>query len=76
MWPANPPQRQMEGMRAHVAQAMRAGAVGIATALIYPPYSFQSTDELIDLARVVADVWRHLRQPYARRERQALAGHR
>jgi N-acyl-D-amino-acid deacylase len=45
---------QMEGMRAHVVEAMRAGAVGIATALIYPPDSFQSTEDLIDLARVAA----------------------
>jgi N-acyl-D-amino-acid deacylase len=47
-----PTAAQMEGMRAHVAEAMRAGAVGIATALIYPPDSFQSTEDLIDLARV------------------------
>jgi N-acyl-D-amino-acid deacylase len=33
---------------------MRAGAMGIATALIYPPDSFQSTADLIELARVAA----------------------
>jgi N-acyl-D-amino-acid deacylase len=33
---------------------MRAGALGIATALIYPPDSFQSTEDLIELARVAA----------------------
>jgi N-acyl-D-amino-acid deacylase len=33
---------------------MRAGALGIATALIYPPDSFQSTNDLIELARVAA----------------------
>jgi N-acyl-D-amino-acid deacylase len=43
---------QVEKMKAHVAEAMRGGAVGIATALIYPPYSFQSTEELVELAKV------------------------
>jgi N-acyl-D-amino-acid deacylase len=49
-----PNAQQMDGMRAHVDEAMRAGAVGIATALIYPPDSFQSTEDLIELARVAA----------------------
>ncbi len=47
-----PTEAQESAMRDHVAQAMRAGAMGIATALIYPPYSFQNTDELVDLAKV------------------------
>jgi N-acyl-D-amino-acid deacylase len=47
-----PTEAQETAMREHVAQAMRAGAQGIATALIYPPYSFQNTDELVDLAKV------------------------
>ncbi len=33
---------------------MQAGAFGISTALIYPPQSFQSTDDLIELSRVAA----------------------
>ena len=45
---------QIEKMKALVDQAMRAGAVGIATALIYPPDSFQSTEDLIELAKVAA----------------------
>jgi N-acyl-D-amino-acid deacylase len=49
-----PTAAQMEQMKAHVAEAMRAGALGIATALIYPPDSFQSTADLIELARVAA----------------------
>jgi N-acyl-D-amino-acid deacylase len=44
----------MDAMKAHVDEAMRAGAMGIATALIYPPDSFQSTDDLVELARVAA----------------------
>lgn len=47
-----PTPAQMDQERAHVDEAMRAGAMGIATALIYPPYSFQSTEELVELAKV------------------------
>jgi N-acyl-D-aspartate/D-glutamate deacylase len=42
---------RMEGL---VARAMRQGAFGLSTALIYPPGSFAKTDELIALARVAA----------------------
>jgi N-acyl-D-amino-acid deacylase len=45
---------QLDKMKSHVDEAMRAGAVGIATALIYPPATFQSTDELVQLAQVAA----------------------
>jgi len=50
----HPSAQQMDAMKAHVDEAMRAGALGIATALIYPPDSFQSTDDLVELARVAA----------------------
>jgi N-acyl-D-amino-acid deacylase len=49
-----PSAEQLEKMNALVDEAMRAGAVGIATALIYPPDSFQSTADLIELAKVAA----------------------
>src|SRR5260370_41919740 len=44
----HPSAGQMEGIDAHVEEAMRAGAMGIATALIYPPASFQSTADLME----------------------------
>jgi N-acyl-D-amino-acid deacylase len=47
-----PTPEQMAAMKAHVAEAMQAGAQGIATALIYPPDSFQNTDELVELSKV------------------------
>jgi N-acyl-D-amino-acid deacylase len=47
-----PTPAQMEVMKAEVAKAMKAGVFGISTALIYPPSSFQSTKELIELAKV------------------------
>jgi N-acyl-D-amino-acid deacylase len=49
-----PNAQQMDAMKARVDTAMRAGAMGIATALIYPPDAFQSTEDLIELARVAA----------------------
>ena len=40
--------------RAMVARAMRDGAFGIASALIYPPNTYASTEELIDAAEAMA----------------------
>jgi N-acyl-D-aspartate/D-glutamate deacylase len=34
--------------------AMRAGAMGMTTALIYPPSSYSTTDELVEVAKVAA----------------------
>lgn len=45
---------ELERMQASVDSAMRAGAMGLTTALIYPPGSFATTDELVELARVAA----------------------
>ena len=42
-------------MRAIVRTAMEEGALGVASALIYPPGSFAETDELIALAEVAAE---------------------
>ncbi len=40
--------------RAMVARAMHDGAFGIASALIYPPNTYASTEELIDAAKAMA----------------------
>jgi dihydroorotase/N-acyl-D-amino-acid deacylase len=40
--------------RAMVGRAMRDGAFGIASALIYPPNTYASTEELIDAAKAMA----------------------
>jgi N-acyl-D-amino-acid deacylase len=47
-----PSASQLDAMRALVATAMAGGAFGISSALIYPPESFQSTADLIALAKV------------------------
>lgn len=49
-----PSPRELDQMRALVAQAMQQGALGISTALIYPPGHYAKTDELIELAKVAA----------------------
>ena len=45
---------QLEKMRELVRQEMEAGALGVTTALIYPPATFAKTDELIELCKVAA----------------------
>ncbi len=45
---------ELEKMQALVAEAMREGALGLSSALMYPPAPYASTDELIALASVSA----------------------
>src|SRR6266545_1716962 len=45
---------QLAQMRELVRREMEAGALGITTALIYPPAFFAKTDELIELCKVAA----------------------
>jgi dihydroorotase/N-acyl-D-amino-acid deacylase len=60
-----PTPEELKKMEAIVDEAMKQGATGMSTALIYPPGRFATTDELISLARVVAryggGYWTHLR---------------
>jgi N-acyl-D-amino-acid deacylase len=49
-----PTPAELEQMKSLVAQAMQDGALGISTALIYPPGHYAKTDELIELAKVAA----------------------
>jgi dihydroorotase/N-acyl-D-amino-acid deacylase len=49
-----PTAAEMEKMKALVAQAMQDGALGVSTALIYPPGHYATTDELIELAKVAS----------------------
>jgi N-acyl-D-amino-acid deacylase len=45
---------ELERMRAYVEEAMSAGAFGMSTGLVYPPWCFGETDEIVALAKVVA----------------------
>jgi N-acyl-D-amino-acid deacylase len=60
-----PTPAELAKMESLVDESMRAGAVGMSTALIYPPGRFATTDELIALGKVVSkyngSYWTHLR---------------
>jgi dihydroorotase/N-acyl-D-amino-acid deacylase len=45
---------ELDTMRAMVTRSMRDGAFGIASALIYPPNTYASTEELIEAAKAMA----------------------
>jgi N-acyl-D-amino-acid deacylase len=49
-----PNSAELEKMKSLVAQAMQDGALGISTALIYPPGHYAKTEELVELAKVAA----------------------
>jgi N-acyl-D-amino-acid deacylase len=50
----DPSPRELQSMKAMVAEAMKAGAAGMSTGLIYPPGVFSKTEELIELTKVAA----------------------
>ncbi len=50
-----PTEKELEEMRAHVKEAMEAGALGLSTGLLYPPGIFAKTEEIIELCKVVSD---------------------
>ena len=47
-----PTSAELDSMKAIMASAMRQGAMGMTTALIYPPSSFATTAELVEVAKV------------------------
>lgn len=49
-----PTPAELDRMKARVDEAMRAGAFGLSTGLIYVPGTYAKTDELVELAKVVA----------------------
>jgi N-acyl-D-amino-acid deacylase len=51
----SPSQEQLERMKAEAIKALHEGAWGISTGLIYPPGSYASTEELVELTKAVAE---------------------
>jgi len=49
-----PTEKQMDKMKLLIEEEMKQGAFGMTTGLLYPPGMFTSTEELIELTRVVA----------------------
>ncbi len=50
-----PTEEELEAMADLVRQAMQEGAMGMSAALIYPPAAYASTEELVELAKAVAE---------------------
>jgi N-acyl-D-amino-acid deacylase len=50
-----PTPTELENMRELTRQAMEEGAMGFGSSLIYPPAFFASTEELVELAKVVGE---------------------
>ncbi len=46
---------EIEGMKELMRAAMREGALGVASSLIYPPGSFADTNELIEISKAAAE---------------------
>jgi N-acyl-D-amino-acid deacylase len=49
-----PTEDELAAMKEYLAEGMASGAVGLSTGLIYRPGTYAKTEELIELARVVA----------------------
>ncbi len=49
-----PQEREMEAMKASVAEAMEGGAFGISTGLVGPPSGHATTGEVIELSKIAA----------------------
>ncbi len=50
----DPTPDELDAMRALVDEAMRAGAIGMSTGLVYPPGAYARTAEIVELAKVAA----------------------
>ncbi|MFX1450326.1 MAG: amidohydrolase family protein, partial [Promethearchaeota archaeon] len=49
-----PTNKELQSMKNYLVEAMEAGAFGMSTGLIYAPQAYAKTEELIELAKVVA----------------------
>ena len=63
----NPTPAEMDRMKQLIVQAMHEGAFGLSAGLVYVPNSFDSTAQMIELAKVAAGHGWHLFRPYAGR---------
>jgi len=69
----DPPSRKELGlMKVLVDEAMRSGAFGMSTGLVYPPSCFGKTDEIIELCKVVAK-YGGMYTSHIRGERETIA---
>jgi len=66
-----PTRKELGLMKELVEEAMRSGAFGMSTGLVYPPGCFAKTDEIIALAKVVAK-YRGMYTSHIRGERETI----
>lgn len=66
-----PSPSEMRRMKSLIREAMRAGAFGMSTGLVYPPGCFAATDEIVDLARIVG-AWHGIYSSHIRGERETI----
>ncbi|OGS43934.1 MAG: hypothetical protein A3K76_05780 [Euryarchaeota archaeon RBG_13_57_23] len=66
-----PKPAEMKLMKELVDEAMRAGAYGLSTGLVYPPGSFAKTNEIVELCKVVAK-YRGIYTSHIRGERETI----
>jgi len=66
-----PKPKELKEMKELVDEAMRAGAFGLSTGLVYPPGSFAKTDEIVELCKVVAK-YRGIYTSHIRGERETI----
>ncbi len=67
-----PKPAELKLMKGLVDEAMRAGAFGLSTGLVYPPGSFAKTQEIIELCKVVAK-YGGIYASHIRGERETIA---
>jgi N-acyl-D-amino-acid deacylase len=67
-----PNPKELKLMKDLVDEAMRSGAFGLSTGLVYPPGSFAKTDEIIELCKVVAK-YGGMYTSHIRGERETIA---
>lgn len=68
-----PTDDELDQMRAHVDEAMRAGCFGMSSGLVYPPGCYGDTDEVLALAEVVAS-YGGMYASHIRGERETVVG--
>ena len=67
-----PNPKELKLMKGLVDEAMRSGAFGLSTGLVYPPGSFAKTDEIVELCKVVAK-YGGMYTSHIRGERETIA---
>lgn len=67
-----PSPKELAAMKDLVEEAMRAGAFGMSTGLVYPPGCFAKTDEVVALCKVVAK-YHGIYTSHIRGEREMIA---